>query len=82
MSSVNNMNHMFWAATLFNCNISKWDVSRVANMNGMFMGAKSFNQQLYGFTWVHSMATKTRMFEGSSGSILWASIYSHCVYRD
>ena len=54
---------MFWAATLFNCNISKWDVFRVANVNDMFMGAKSFNQQLYGFTWVHSMATKTRMFE-------------------
>merc|ERR1719201_1719207 len=51
------------------CSISSWEVSSVHNMKNMFRNAASFNQQLCGARWVHSQATKTDMFEGSSGSI-------------
>ena len=36
----------------------------------MFRDAKSFNQKLCGAAWVHSKASKTSMFVGSSGSLL------------
>ena len=35
------MNSMFAVAELFNCDLSKWDVSRVNDMSGMFLGAAS-----------------------------------------
>ena len=69
VSSVTNMNRMFAQATSFNADISKWDVSRVNIMRGMFVAAKSFKQTLCGASWVHSTASKSDMFEGSSGSI-------------
>ena len=69
VSSMQNMFGMFDDAVLFNGDISKWDVSRVTDMEGMFSGATAFKQTLCGAAWVHSTATKTYMFEGSSGSI-------------
>ena len=69
VSSVQDMHGMFWDAASFNADISNWDVSSVTNMDQMFIGATSFNQKLCGAIWVHSEASKNRMFEGSSGSI-------------
>ena len=62
VSNVTNMDHMFERAALFNADISKWSVSGVTNMNQMFEGATSFKQRLCGFAWVHSSATKERIF--------------------
>ena len=69
VSSVPSMLGMFRDATSFNTDISKWDVSRVDNMDYMFRGAILFKQKLFGPAWVHSKASKKRMFSGSSGSI-------------
>ena len=69
VSSVRNMYGMFSLATSFNGDISKWDVSRVAHMDSMFRKAISFERKLCGAAWVHSRASKSLMFEGSSGSI-------------
>ena len=49
--------------------IGEWDVSRVTSMDGMFRDAESFDQKLCGDAWVNSIASKTDMFAGSSGSI-------------
>ena len=40
------MNGMFKGASIFNGNISNWDVSSVTDMNGMFYYATGFNQDL------------------------------------
>merc|ERR1712146_438532 len=40
------MTGMFADATLFNANISEWNVSNVKNMQGMFAFAESFNQDI------------------------------------
>jgi len=69
VSKVTNMNSMFWYATSFNTDISKWDVSRVTSMDKMFNDAARFSRVLCGAAWVHSMASKGVMFEGSRGSI-------------
>ena len=63
---------MFSGNSVFNKDISKWDVSRVTNMNHMFAGAASFHQQLRGAAWVRSSATKKLMFGGSPGSIMFS----------
>ena len=60
---------MFYGATSFKGDLSKWDVSSVTNMNNMFTDAKSFKQKLCGLAWIHSKASKNLMFEGSPGSI-------------
>ena len=48
MSSVTNMNRMFWGASAFNQDIGGWDVSSVTNMNRMcmFVSATAFNQNI------------------------------------
>ena len=60
---------MFYGATLFSSDLSKWDVSRVASMDSMFSDAVSFKHKLCGPVWVHSKASKKDMFAGSFGSI-------------
>ena len=37
---------MFYGASSFNQNISKWKFPNVTDMNGMFSGASSFNQPI------------------------------------
>jgi len=46
VSSVDNMNYMFYNAISFNQEISNWDVSFVNEMFSMFNNASSFNQDL------------------------------------
>ncbi|MFT5359735.1 MAG: surface protein, partial [Candidatus Paceibacteria bacterium] len=46
LSSVTNLDSMFFQATSFNQDISGWDVSNVTSMLQMFYGATSFNQPL------------------------------------
>merc|ERR1712032_702789 len=60
---------MFSEAVIFNCDLSKWDVSSVTDMARMFSSAKSFKQTLCGAAWIHSKASKTDMFKGSPGEI-------------
>ncbi len=46
VSSVKDMDSMFYFCDKFNCDISKWDVSNVINMCSMFCGCYKFNQNI------------------------------------
>merc|ERR1719182_501600 len=59
---------MFFSASAFNVDLSKWDVSRVTNMREMFSGASSFKKTLSG-VWVTSTANKFEMFKNSPGRL-------------
>lgn len=60
-SNVNHMDQMFSDNSLFNQNISSWDVSNVISFDSMFKNATSFNQDISG--WDVSNATNmTNMF--------------------
>ena len=69
MSAVTNMAYVFYDASAFNQDLSKWDVSAVTNMRSMFYGASAFKHKLCGVAWVQSKADKTDMFKDSPGSI-------------
>jgi hypothetical protein len=43
ISFVHDMGKMFWGASLFDANLSLWDVSQVATMYGMFNEATQFH---------------------------------------
>ena len=62
------MEGMFFEATSFNGDLSRWNVSSAKNMSSMFEGATSFDRQLDG-TWSTSTADKTYMFSNSPGTI-------------
>ena len=42
LTGINNLERMFFNATLFDGNLSSWDVSGVTNLAGMFQNASSF----------------------------------------
>jgi surface protein len=49
VSSVTSMESMFDSASLFNGDISGWDVSHVTSMESMFNNATLFNRDLSGW---------------------------------
>jgi len=69
VSSAEDTSSMFESAENFDRDLSRWDVSGVTKMDSMFSKARSFNQQLCGAAWIHSIATKDRIFAESPGSI-------------
>ena len=48
-STVINTSYLFYGSTLFNQDISGWDVSNIKTMNYMFFGASTFNQNIGAF---------------------------------
>mmetsp|Transcript_30593 Transcript_30593/g.70026 ORF Transcript_30593/g.70026 Transcript_30593/m.70026 type:complete len:200 (+) Transcript_30593:536-1135(+) len=59
------MHKMFYGASLFNQNLSLWDVGRVDNMYQMFYGAYSLNQNLSSWD-VGKVTDMYQMFYGAS----------------
>jgi uncharacterized protein (TIGR02145 family) len=73
VSSVTDMNHMFWNAYNFNGDISSWDVSSVTDMNHMFWNAYNFNGDISSWdvssvTDMSSMFSVTESFNGDLSS--------------
>jgi hypothetical protein len=65
VSSVTNMEFMFDFATNFECNLGKWDVSKVQVMRGMFRDADAFTGQGLS-NWTTTSLTSTRdMFDSA-----------------
>jgi surface protein len=60
-SSVTNLAYAFREASLFNDDLSHWDVSRVTNMRGLFSWASTFNQPLHSWD-VSNVADMIAMF--------------------
>lgn len=68
VSSVTNMESMFYKAESFNQPLNNWDVSSVTNMESMFYDADSFNQSLDAWD-VSSVTNMKKMF-------FWADIFN------
>jgi surface protein len=64
-SSVTKMHQIFGDATLFNGDISSWDVSNVTEMSGIFQGATSFNGDINSWN-VGSVTDMRLMFHGAT----------------
>ena len=60
------MSSMFFGAILFDCDLSRWDVSRVKKMDNMFLGAERFKQKICGLKWLKSKASMDAMFDGTT----------------
>ena len=69
VGDVTDMQGMFFRASAFNHDLSRWNVDKVTNMEVMFDRAASFDKVICGEAWVHSKAKKRAMFDGSPGSI-------------
>ena len=61
---VGDVSRMFYRATNFNSDISRWDVSRVTNMSRMFYGATNFNSDISRWD-VSRVTNMSRMFYGA-----------------
>ena len=62
------MKNMFDGASIFNGNISAWNVSKLFDMNGMFRNAYAFNQfirswNVYNVIYMQSMFENTVSFD-------------------
>ena len=64
-ATVTNMEGMFYGATIFNDDISGWDVSNVTDMNEMFQNATAFNQDISGWN-VNNVTNMKNMFNGAT----------------
>ena len=65
LSRVTDMSYMFYNATIFNGDISAWNVSSVTDMKYMLYNAASFNGNIS--TWdVSSVTDMTSMFDGAT----------------
>ena len=64
LSRVTNMESMFSGATLFNGNISSWNVSSVTNMSSMFYYASDFKGDISSWN-VSSVTSMSNMFFGA-----------------
>jgi surface protein len=64
-SSVTSMNRMFNNASIFNQDISLWDVSNVTDMTNMFSNASAFDQNISSWN-VSGVNSITGMFSGAS----------------
>ena len=62
---VTDMNHMFSDCTVFNSEISSWDVSSVTTMYYMFYACSAFNSDISAWD-VSSVTTMSRMFVNCS----------------
>jgi surface protein len=65
VSSVTDMNNMFFLNAAFNKNIGSWNTGNVTNMASMFRGATSFNQDIGAWN-VGSVTSMTSMFDFAS----------------
>jgi surface protein len=63
-SLITDMSGIFSGISIFNQNISNWDVSNVTNMRGMFQGASIFNQPI-GIWDVGNVIIMENMFHGN-----------------
>ncbi|WP_430815135.1 BspA family leucine-rich repeat surface protein [Carboxylicivirga sp. RSCT41] len=64
LSNVTSMRHMFDGATLFEGDLSNWDVSNVTNMYSMFCGARAFTSDLSSWE-VNNVTNMASMFYGA-----------------
>ena len=64
-SSVVSLEDTFWAATLFNDDISSWDTANVTNMTWMFEEAASFNGDISGWD-TSNVTNMSYMFSDAS----------------
>ncbi|WP_299628310.1 BspA family leucine-rich repeat surface protein, partial [uncultured Tenacibaculum sp.] len=73
LTNVTSMSSAFRGATLFNGDVSGWDVSNITNMNSMFSTNDVFNQDLSSWdvskvTQMGSMFSNTKAFNGNISS--------------
>lgn len=65
VSSVTNMEQIFFSCSNLNQNIGNWNVSNVTNMSGMFYYCSSFNQNISNWN-VSNVTDMSSMFNGCS----------------
>ena len=65
LSGLTRLDSMFSGASIFNQDISGWDVSNVTTMRSMFSGASAFNQDIGDWD-VSSVTSMAEMFNGAS----------------
>jgi len=58
---LNNVQGMFWGASLFNIDVSSWNTSKVTKMQAMFKKASSFNNDVS--SWETSRVTNMGVSE-------------------